>query len=185
MKKVILFSIAIFLLLSCTTTIPGITVSNYESSIENINNQITDINDYTLRGIFGNTTNDLVVTGSVYNRYGYSSSLANSILHHSSYVFTNSEGNNISFGVSRRIGYDMNSNIYIYDIAVSQCSCDEKDLYQVICGPMGIVKSIVNIEKDGTYTFYDVSKTYGAYLGSSLAVSLLIYLIAMGNANSY
>lgn len=176
--NVVIFFLFIIAYSSCTTTQMTISPRAYNSTVEEINSDISSIGKgYQLTGSGADAKNELIVTGQSHSKYsGYGTLMDNEKSIYNNYTYTDSIGNTIEFQIKHKNKVDYNKNEYIYSIEVVKCNCGDKKLYSVICGENGIVKKVTQITPDQQSNIYDVGKTYMTVFGISIGVSLLALL---------
>lgn len=182
-----LFAVLATLLLtslsSCTTTQMTISPQSYKSTVNIIDSTILSLsNDYQLSGSGSETKNEIQVTGQSYSQYtGYGTLMDNNYSTYDNYIYTDSLGNTIEFQFKYKGALDYFGKPYVSRIEVVKCSCEDKKIYNSVCGTGGVVKKVEQLTPDQQSVFYDkeASTLVGILggIGGGALLGLLIFLI--------
>lgn len=154
-----LFMIVLFA--SCTTKQMVVSSEAFYESLYEMEESIVSLeSDYQPSGYGSETINEVVVTGTTSNDYGgYDTHMDNDPVTYSRYAYRNAMGQNIDILIKYKIRNDYRGNPYLQLVEVAECSCQEREIFALVCGQDGIVNSVTQLIPDQQSVFYDYWRT--------------------------
>jgi len=181
-KTTLILSAALVALMasSCYSTKNVVTQTTYQQAVEKLKSDMAT-RGYALSGQNSEKKNELQVTGVSYSKYtGYGTQMDNNYFQYDTYSFTNESGDNMNFSVKYEEEMAPEGFVYLENIQVLGCSTSKPSDYNDLCaGDIAPAKTIGNLPKDASASYFDYGKTLVTTTLLTGGLSLLLVFILL------